>query len=200
MVVSKSTHFWGEVSTLLTTSTWPCFGREERSQECFFGTLHNGFRSHLRYFVKGKTTVVVSTPLSAIVYRCCPGRLSHAPSRDICCTSTLNRENGSLVLRTAVFLQFLIDCYNSSAISCWIYFYGNVIDLANVCALSYRAWPAANENMAMDDQEKLLTEALNQVKKNAFEMKTCLVRWSFFLFCCIEGVSSVRTTTNLWTP
>lgn len=27
-----------------------------------------------------------------------------------------------------------------------------------------------------EDQEKLLAEALSQVKKNSFEMKTCLVR------------------------
>ena len=27
----------------------------------------------------------------------------------------------------------------------------------------------------IEDQEKLLSEALNQVKKNSFEMKTCLV-------------------------
>ena len=27
----------------------------------------------------------------------------------------------------------------------------------------------------VEDQEKLLTEALGQVKKNSFEMKTCLV-------------------------
>ena len=43
--------------------------------------------------------------------------------------------------------------------------------------------------MAMEDQEKLLTEALNQVKKNAFEMKTCLVSFfSFVAFCCIRDV------------
>ena len=28
----------------------------------------------------------------------------------------------------------------------------------------------------LEDQEKLLTEALNVVKRNSFEMKTCLVR------------------------
>ena len=45
--------------------------------------------------------------------------------------------------------------------------------------------------MAMDDQDKLLTEALNQVKKNAFEMKTCLVRfWGVVMFFCVESVSS----------
>ena len=45
--------------------------------------------------------------------------------------------------------------------------------------------------MAMDDQDKLLTEALNQVKKNAFEMKTCLVRFrSVVMFFCVESTSS----------
>ena len=45
--------------------------------------------------------------------------------------------------------------------------------------------------MAMDDQDKLLTEALNQVKKNAFEMKTCLVRFrGVVMFFCVESTSS----------
>ena len=45
--------------------------------------------------------------------------------------------------------------------------------------------------MAMDDQDKLLTEALNQVKKNTFEMKTCLVRFrSVVMFFIVESTSS----------
>lgn len=44
----------------------------------------------------------------------------------------------------------------------------------------------------IEDQEKLLTEALNQVKKNSFEMKTCLVS----LAVAIATIDAVATSPS----
>lgn len=48
-----------------------------------------------------------------------------------------------------------------------------------------------------EDQEKLLTEALNVVKKSSFDMKTCLVGGNTYVCTCNAVISCSLSSNTL---